>query len=61
MKTNSGVERQMINLQPLTDLWTPLRRSGKSDLSELKGKRVQLRMRAERATIFGDRLTECQA
>ncbi len=39
-------------------LWTPLRWRGKADLSELKGKRIQLRVRLSSARIFGYRLQE---
>ncbi len=38
------------------ELWTPLRWNGKTDLSELKGKRIQLRVRMSSAKIFGYRL-----
>ncbi len=38
------------------ELWTPLRWRGKADLSELKGKRIQLRVRLSSAKIFGYRL-----
>jgi len=37
-------------------LWAPLRWRGEADLSELKGKRIQLRVRLSSAKIFGCRL-----
>ena len=38
------------------EIWAPLRWKGKADLSELKGKTIQLRVRLSSAKIFGYRL-----